>query len=176
MQLKGIFIGAKVVRGPDWEWGNQDGGQNKVGTVIDIRGWDNESGRSVATVTWQSGNTNVYRLGYKGCVDLCYSEPAIGGTYYRDHLPLVGKIELTVSVDNAATLNANINTSPNASHLPFLVGDKVKVLMDIDTLKNMQSGHGGWNPRMAEYIGKVSYKKKFLIDIIKNFNSNIAWF
>lgn len=25
--LKGIFIGAKVVRGPDWEWGNQDGGR-----------------------------------------------------------------------------------------------------------------------------------------------------
>jgi E3 ubiquitin-protein ligase mind-bomb len=25
--LKGIFIGAKVIRGPDWEWGNQDGGR-----------------------------------------------------------------------------------------------------------------------------------------------------
>ena len=23
--LKGTFQGAKVVRGPDWEWGNQDG-------------------------------------------------------------------------------------------------------------------------------------------------------
>lgn len=29
--LKGIFIGAKVIRGPDWEWGNQDGGR---GTYI----------------------------------------------------------------------------------------------------------------------------------------------
>lgn len=27
ISLKGIFIGAKVVRGPDWEWGNQDGGR-----------------------------------------------------------------------------------------------------------------------------------------------------
>ena len=25
--LKGIFIGAKVTRGTDWEWGNQDGGR-----------------------------------------------------------------------------------------------------------------------------------------------------
>lgn len=24
-QLRGIFQGAKVVRGPDWEWGSQDG-------------------------------------------------------------------------------------------------------------------------------------------------------
>ena len=23
LQLKGIFVGAKVVRGPDWDWGNQ---------------------------------------------------------------------------------------------------------------------------------------------------------
>lgn len=28
--LKGIFIGAKVVRGPDWEWGNQDGGRGTL--------------------------------------------------------------------------------------------------------------------------------------------------
>lgn len=29
VQLKGIFVGAKVVRGPDWEWGVQDGGEGK---------------------------------------------------------------------------------------------------------------------------------------------------
>ncbi len=23
LQVKGIFVGAKVVRGPDWDWGNQ---------------------------------------------------------------------------------------------------------------------------------------------------------
>jgi E3 ubiquitin-protein ligase mind-bomb len=35
-------------------------------------------------------------------------------------------------------------------HLTFNVGDKVKVLMDVEALKQMQEGHGGWNPRMAE--------------------------
>ena len=25
LQMKGIFVSAKVVRGPDWDWGNQDG-------------------------------------------------------------------------------------------------------------------------------------------------------
>lgn len=61
IQLKGIFVGAKVVRGTNWEWGDQDGGEGKVGRVVEIRGWDNESIRSVAHVSWVTGSTNVYR-------------------------------------------------------------------------------------------------------------------
>ncbi|XP_078043015.1 E3 ubiquitin-protein ligase mind bomb 2 isoform X2 [Augochlora pura] len=157
--LKGIFIGAKVVRGPDWEWGNQDGGSGKTGRVMDIRGWDNESSRSVATVTWSTGNTNVYRLGYKGCVDLSYVEEATSGTYYKDHLPLLGQPILTVPENgNSSTPTRSsipyVMSSPSPN-LTFNVGDKIKVLVDVDTLKEMQEGHGGWNPRMAEYIGKV---------------------
>ena len=67
------------------------GGEGKVGRVIDIRGWENESGRSVANVTWTSGNTNVYRLGHKGKVDIKYTQEASGGTYYRDHLTVLGQ-------------------------------------------------------------------------------------
>ena len=62
-----------------------------IGTVEDIRGWDNESGRSVANITWASGMTNVYRLGHKGKADLKYIESAEGPYYYRDHLPVLGK-------------------------------------------------------------------------------------
>ncbi|KAF8774870.1 E3 ubiquitin-protein ligase MIB2 like protein [Argiope bruennichi] len=144
IQMKGIFVGAKVVRGPDWDWGNQDGGEGKTGKVLDIRGWDNESERSVANVTWSSGSTNVYRLGHKGKVDLKYTQDAVGGYYYRDHLPILGQnVEATCS-------------KPNSLNQPrFNVGDKVQVLMDVETLKVMQEGHGGWNPRMAEFIGKV---------------------
>jgi hypothetical protein len=29
VQMTGIFVGAKVVRGPDWDWSNQDGGEGK---------------------------------------------------------------------------------------------------------------------------------------------------
>lgn len=90
-QLKGIFVGAKVIRGPDWEWGLQDGGDGKTGRVMEIRGWDNESCRSVANVSWVTGSTNVYRLGHKGNVDLKYLQPAAGGYYYRDHMPILGK-------------------------------------------------------------------------------------
>lgn len=37
-----------------------------------------------------------------------------------------------------------------ACHPSFNVGDRVKVLHDVEALKQMQEGHGGWNPRMAE--------------------------
>ena len=67
------------------------GGEGKTGKVLDIRGWDNESGRSVANVTWSNGATNVYRMGHKGKVDLKYSSDAFGGNYYPTHLPVLGK-------------------------------------------------------------------------------------
>ncbi|XP_064642010.1 E3 ubiquitin-protein ligase MIB2-like isoform X2 [Lineus longissimus] len=136
---KGIFTGAKVVRGPDWDWGIQDDG--KYGKVLDIRGWDTESGRSVACVAWQAGMTNVYRLGHKGKVDIKYISDGVGGTYYRDHLPVLGE-----SVEPPAS---------NSAHCEFKVGDKVRVDLDIVILKAMQEGHGGWNPKMADYIGRV---------------------
>ena len=68
------------------------GGEGKIGKVTDIRGWDSESGRSVAHVTWSSGSTNVYRVGHKGKVDLKYIQPGAGVVYYRDHLPVLGNV------------------------------------------------------------------------------------
>ncbi|XP_013397887.1 E3 ubiquitin-protein ligase MIB2 isoform X2 [Lingula anatina] len=141
LTAKGIFSGAKVVRGPDWDWASQDGGEGKVGKVLDIRGWDTESGRSVANVSWTTGSTNVYRLGHKGKVDLKYIQDAPGWPYYRDHLPVLGE---HTEASTAAVVPCQ-----------FRVGDKVKVDLDLDILKAMQEGHGGWNPKMAEFIGKV---------------------
>ncbi|KAJ8320485.1 hypothetical protein KUTeg_002072 [Tegillarca granosa] len=95
IQVSGIFGGSRVIRGPDWDWGNQDGGEGKVGKVTDVRGWDSESGRSVAHVTWSSGSTNVYRVGHKGKVDLKCITPAVGGYYYKEHLPVLGEFTET---------------------------------------------------------------------------------
>ncbi|XP_021099302.1 E3 ubiquitin-protein ligase MIB2 isoform X3 [Heterocephalus glaber] len=140
--LRGIFQGAKVVRGPDWEWGSQDGGEGKPGRVVDIRGWDVETGRSVASVTWADGTTNVYRVGHKGKVDLkCVGEVA-GGFYYKEHLPRLGK-------------PAELQRRVSADGQPFQRGNKVKCLLDTEVLRDMQEGHGGWNPRMAEALGRV---------------------
>lgn len=66
------------------------GGEGKTGRVVDIRGWDVETGRSVASVTWADGTTNVYRVGHKGKVDLKCTVEASGGFYYKEHLPKLG--------------------------------------------------------------------------------------
>lgn len=66
------------------------GGEGKTGRVVDIRGWDVETGRSVASVTWSDGTTNVYRIGHKGKVDLKCIVEASGGFYYKEHLPRLG--------------------------------------------------------------------------------------
>ncbi|XP_052213895.1 E3 ubiquitin-protein ligase MIB2-like isoform X2 [Dreissena polymorpha] len=141
VESKGNFAQARVVRGPDWDWGNQDGGEGKIGKVTDIRGWDSESGRSVAAVQWSSGATNVYRVGHKGKVDLKFIQAAGGGFYYKDHLPILGEV--------TEQLNP-----PGISH-QFKVGDKVRVDLEVEILRMMQEGHGGWNPRMGDYVGKI---------------------
>ncbi|XP_074831656.1 E3 ubiquitin-protein ligase MIB2 isoform X2 [Carettochelys insculpta] len=162
--LKGTFQGAKVVRGPDWEWGNQDGGEGKTGKVVDIRGWDVETGRSVASVTWSDGTTNVYRVGHKGKVDLKCIVEASGGFYYKEHLPRLGK-------------PAELQRKESTERHPFQHGDKVRCLLDIDILREMQEGHGGWNPKMAEFIGQTGTVHRITDrgDVRVQFNSETRW-
>ncbi|XP_054464817.1 E3 ubiquitin-protein ligase MIB2 isoform X2 [Anoplopoma fimbria] len=162
--LKGIFQGVKVVRGPDWDWGNQDGGEGKVGKVVDIRGWDTESGRSVASVTWSNGTTNVYRMGHKGKVDLKYVSDGQGGFYYKDHLPKLGE-------------HAELQRQESADGHSFLQGDKVKCLLEVEILRQMQEGHGGWNPKMAEYICRIGTVHRITDrgDVRVQYSNNIRW-
>ncbi|KAJ8257614.1 hypothetical protein GJAV_G00187700 [Gymnothorax javanicus] len=162
--LKGIFTGVKVVRGPDWDWGNQDGGEGKVGKVVDIRGWDTESGRSVASVTWANGTTNVYRVGHKGKVDLKYVSDVAGGHYYKEHLPKLGE-------------HAELQRQETADAHSFQQGDKVKCLLEVDILRQMQEGHGGWNPKMAEYISRIGTVHRITDrgDVRVQYSNNIRW-
>jgi len=62
------LIGLRVVRGPDWKWGDQDGGEGFAGTVTNIIQSEPLS-RSV-TVVWDSGLKGHYRAGPKGSYDL----------------------------------------------------------------------------------------------------------
>nr|XP_043893697.1 E3 ubiquitin-protein ligase MIB2 isoform X2 [Solea senegalensis] len=162
--LKGIFQGVKVVRGPDWDWGNQDGGEGKVGKVVDIRGWDTESGRSVASVTWSNGTTNVYRMGHKGKVDLKYVSDGQGGFYYKDHLPKLGE-------------HAELQRQESADGHSFVQGDKVKCLLEEEILRQMQEGHGGWNPKMADYICRIGTVHRITDrgDVRVQYSNNIRW-
>jgi len=55
-------VGARVVRGPDWKWGKQDGGEGHIGTVRNF-----ESPEEVVVV-WDNGTAANYRCA--GAYDL----------------------------------------------------------------------------------------------------------
>ena len=55
-------VGARVVRGPDWKWGKQDGGEGHVGIVRNF-----ESPEEVVVV-WDNGTAANYRCA--GAYDL----------------------------------------------------------------------------------------------------------
>lgn len=128
--------------------------------MLDVRGWDNESKRSVANVMWQSGSTNVYRIGHKGKVDLKYVVDAPGYFYYPEHLPVLGQQIESTSRTSSGIASENLASTTSGSNNKhsslFNVGDKVKVIIeDVNELKALQEGHGGWNQRMSEFIGLV---------------------
>ena len=116
--IRGIFAGARVVRGVDWQWEDQDGGNGRRGKVTEIQDWSAASPRSAAYVIWDNSAKNLYRVGFEGMVrnvlyyrycskltpltsfywcmcrlkaDLKVVNDAKGGTVYRDHLPLLGE-------------------------------------------------------------------------------------
>ena len=69
-----IEVGLRVVRGPDWEWGDQDGGEGHVGTVVEVKREQSgeqqaQEGRSVV-VQWDCGERSSYRCGVEGKYDL----------------------------------------------------------------------------------------------------------
>jgi len=62
--LKHMCENAKVVRGVDWKWRDQDGNPNGEGTITSEwrNGW--------IDVTWDQGGSNSYRMGAEGKYDL----------------------------------------------------------------------------------------------------------
>ena len=61
--------GDRVKRGPDWEWGDQDG-DGLYGTVTGVD--QGVSSGRWCRVTWDNGNSNnMYRVGEDGAHDLC---------------------------------------------------------------------------------------------------------
>ena len=59
-----VKVGLRVVRGPDWRWGDQDGGEGCLGTVIEVEG------ERAVTVVWDVGYRSSYRCGAEGKYEL----------------------------------------------------------------------------------------------------------
>ncbi len=68
-------VGARVVRGPDWKWGKQDGGEGHVGTVRSF-----ESPEEVVVV-WDNGTAANYRC--SGAYDVRILDSAPTGKFQQ---------------------------------------------------------------------------------------------
>ncbi|CAL1544053.1 unnamed protein product, partial [Lymnaea stagnalis] len=135
----GIFVGATVRRGPDWEWKDQDG-PVKEGTVIQISNWL-KSFRGQIKVSWTGGSTYSYRLGVDGKLDLSCVVPSQGDYYYKSHLPIVGQMndeETDSSLDLSSSLSMlQVDGDDLASLLMLeLLGDG---LLDSVTAKSKET-------------------------------------
>jgi len=75
---------------------------------------------------------NVLSLTRCTQVDLRCVDPASGGYYYPDHLPILGAPLVFPGPEDICT------------------GDLVRVELDADIFKAMQEGHGGWSDPMLE--------------------------
>lgn len=135
--VRGIFPGARVVRGVDWQWEDQDGGVGRRGKVNEIQDWSAASPRSAAYVVWDNGAKNLYRVGFEGMADLKVVNDAKGNTVYRDHLPLLGE------------------NGPGKGPHGFHIGDKVTVDLDLEIVQSLQHGHGGWTDGMFECLNNM---------------------
>ncbi|CAG2122230.1 unnamed protein product, partial [Medioppia subpectinata] len=134
--VKGIFPGSRVVRGVDWQWEDQDGGNGKRGKVTEIQDWSAASPRSAAYIIWDNGAKNLYRVGFEGMADLKVVSDVKGHTVYRDHLPLLGE-----------------QGAGRSSVHGFQIGDMVNVDLDLEIVQSLQHGHGGWTEGMFECLG-----------------------
>jgi hypothetical protein len=88
-----ISVGDMVVRGPAWEWGDQDGGAGSLGEVVEIKSWKGKSGAGVQVHWLETDYTALYRWGFEGHHDLLYVAP---GSRCSRPLFIVGD---TVTVD-----------------------------------------------------------------------------
>ncbi|KAG8442174.1 hypothetical protein GDO86_011104 [Hymenochirus boettgeri] len=131
---RGIFAGARVVRGVDWQWEDQDGGNGRRGKVTEIQDWSASSPHSAAYVLWDNGAKNLYRVGFEGMSDLKCVQDAKGGSFYRDHCPVLGE--------------QNGNRNPGG----LLIGDLVNIDLELEIVQSLQHGHGGWTDGMFETL------------------------
>eukprot|EP00794_Sanderia_malayensis_P016588 gene16588-18276_t len=140
----GFWEDAVVKRGPDWEWGSQDGGNGKTGKIKKLYNWkcsqlDGEG--NGATVQWDESRvcTN-YRIGANGKVDVIAVRPTAIGPYYKQHLPIIDKDLLHSTDEDSYSFNE---------------GDTVAINVNWDEMKRLQVGHGGVNDDMEESVGRI---------------------
>lgn len=71
-------VGARVMRGADWKWGKQDGGEGHAGTVRNFESLEE------VVVVWDNGTAANYRC--QGAFDLRIIDSAPTGEWWLSSL------------------------------------------------------------------------------------------
>ena len=75
-------VGLRVVRGPDWKWGDTDGGEGHVGTVVQAED-ETIQRENTALVCWDNGNQSICRTSISGPFDLRIVDNSFAGEYSK---------------------------------------------------------------------------------------------
>uniref|UniRef100_K1RA79 E3 ubiquitin-protein ligase n=1 Tax=Magallana gigas TaxID=29159 RepID=K1RA79_MAGGI len=112
--LKQMVPGARVVRGMDWKWRDQDGPKGGEGTVTGElhNGW--------IDVNWDSGGSNSYRMGAEGKYDLALAP----GYDPEKHRAALAKVDLGAKAKTGVVasdkVKVSVLTSRKSSSTPSL--------------------------------------------------------
>ncbi|XP_071494341.1 E3 ubiquitin-protein ligase mind-bomb-like [Diadema antillarum] len=138
VKARGLLPGAKVKRGPDWNYEDEDGGKKQWGNVKDVCDWSDSSRASGVLVQWSNGLTKKYRAGHDGKVDVKATEGADGECFYIHHLASVGERQ-----------------SP-------MKGDKLMIVMDTECLNLYQKCLGQNCPDgLSEKLGVAGFMENW---------------
>ncbi|XP_036855492.1 E3 ubiquitin-protein ligase MIB2 isoform X3 [Manis javanica] len=192
--LRGIFQGAQVVRGPDWEWGSQDacrwgcclprrgrearprGGYPWLGCrdgpergQCDVGRWHHQ--RVPRGPQGQGGPQMCGRGGRRLLLQGAPSQTRPAELQRRvsaDGQPLPRGDKVKCLLDTAIlreTEEGHGGGNPRTvEHNSFWVGDVVRVIGDLDTVKQLQAGHGEWTDDMAPALGRIGKVVKVFRD------------
>lgn len=74
-------VGLRVVRGPNWKWQMQDGGEGNLGTVVSVN--SSSANSPTAVVRWDCGTQATYRTGGESAYDLRIIDNATCGVRHE---------------------------------------------------------------------------------------------
>lgn len=172
IQAKGTYPGAKVVRGLNWNYKNQDGGADKQGLVQSVGGSSEESSwRSWIKVKWDAGGANDYKRGHDGNVDVKCVKVAPGEQYYIEHLPGLCEYAGTCfSTGDRVKLNEGVMSANHKEQLKQFLGKTGNLVVDVDKNKvyvRFPGDDSAYTLPMA-YITKVESFSKGDVVLISN--------
>eukprot|EP01041_Mallomonas_annulata_P001367 gene1367-2639_t len=136
-----VSVGDVVVRGPDWDWEDQDGGVGNFGDVTELRSWKGKLNKG-AVVKWRASNeSNLYRFGFEGLFDLTVvQEHNVKGVPMKDVF-MGDEVTITIATSSIAS-----SSSPDGSTFKPSFGLRCVVVPSFP---------------MAHVLGNPSYRNLF---------------